>query len=251
MKLIPSTLYVAATPIGNLEDISYRAVQVLQDCDAVVCEDTRITVRLLKRYEIPHKPLITHYKHREEKAVEPVLQALGEGKTLVLVSDAGTPGISDPGFFLVSEVLKAGFEVVPLPGPAAATALLSVSHIPTQHFYFEGFLPHKKGRQTRLKYLAQLDCGVCFYESTHRIMKFLGEILEFFGDRELLAGRELTKMHETFFRGTVSEAIAFFETHSQKGEFTVYVAGNTGITQSISFFQTEQYGLRSPVTGHW
>ncbi len=223
MELKPATLYVIATPIGNLEDITYRAVSVLKETDAIICEDTRITVRLLKRYDIPHKPLITHFKNREEKALEPVLQALRDGKNLALVSDAGTPGISDPGYFLVSQVVKAGFDVVPIPGPSAATALLSVSHIPCQHFYFEGFLPHKKGRRTRLKFLAQMDCGVLFYESTHRIIKFLGEILEHFGDREILIGRELTKLYETIFRGSASAAIAYFEEHSVKGEFVVFV----------------------------
>ena len=223
MELKNSTLYVIATPIGNLEDITYRAVDVLRHTDALICEDTRITVRLLKRYDIPHKTLITHYKHREEKAVEPVLQILREGKNCALVSDAGTPGISDPGFFLVTEVLKAGFGVVPVPGPSAVTALLSVSHIPNQRFYFEGFLPHKKGRQTRLKFLAAMDCGVVFYESTHRIMKFLNEILEHFGDRGILVGRELTKLHETIFRGSVGEALAYFTEHSVKGEFVVFV----------------------------
>ncbi|MCK4812892.1 MAG: 16S rRNA (cytidine(1402)-2'-O)-methyltransferase [Candidatus Marinimicrobia bacterium] len=224
MKLIPSTLYIVATPIGNLEDITFRAVQVLKDVDTIICEDTRVTGRLLARYEIPKKPLIPHYKNQEAKAIVPVIKQLQEGKTLALVSDAGTPGISDPGFYLVSEIVKAGFRVEPIPGPAAVTALLSVSHIPNQHFYFEGFLPHKKGRQTRLKYLAEMDCGVVFYESTHRIMKFLTEIADYFGKRELLIGRELTKIHETIFRGSCSEAIAFFTEHSVKGEFVIYVS---------------------------
>lgn len=224
MKIQPSTLYVVATPIGNLEDITLRAVQVLKDADIIICEDTRVTGILLARYDIPKKPLLPHYKNQEARTVEPVLEHLRSGKTLALVSDAGTPGISDPGYFLVSEVVKAGFSVVPVPGVTAATALLSVSHIPNQHFYFEGFLPHKKGRQTRLKFLAAMDCGVIFYESTHRIMKFLAEILECFGNREILLGRELTKLHETVFRGTVSEAAAFFTEHSIKGEFVVFVS---------------------------
>jgi len=179
---------------------------------------------LLERYEVPRKTLIPHYKNQEAKSIAPVIERLQNGESLALVSDAGTPGISDPGYFMVSEIVKAGFTVEPIPGVTAATALLSVSHIPNGHFYFEGFLPHKKGRQTRLKYLKDMDCGVIFYESTHRIMKFLGEILEHFGDREILVGRELTKIHETIFRGTVSEAIAFFEERSQKGEFVVFVS---------------------------
>ncbi|MDD3966776.1 MAG: 16S rRNA (cytidine(1402)-2'-O)-methyltransferase [Candidatus Neomarinimicrobiota bacterium] len=225
MEIKPSTLYIVGTPIGNLEDISYRAVQVLKDADVIVCEDTRVTGILMARYEIPKKPLLPHYKNREADTIGPVLKHLQEGRSIALVSDAGTPGISDPGCFLVSEVVRAGFTVEPIPGPSAATALLSVSHIPNTHFYFEGFLPHKKGRQTRLKFLADMDCGVVFYESTHRIMKFLAEILEYFGDRKILLGRELTKLHETVFRGTVSGAIAFFEEHSQKGEFVIYIHG--------------------------
>jgi 16S rRNA (cytidine1402-2'-O)-methyltransferase len=220
-----STLYIVATPIGNLEDITYRAVQVLKEVDAIICEDTRITVRLLERYGIPKKTLIPHYKNQEAKTIAPVIERLKNGGSLALVSDAGTPGISDPGFFLVSEVVKAGFAVEPIPGATAVTALLSVSHIPNTRFYFEGFLPHKKGRQTRLKYLSAMDCGVVFYESTHRIMKFLTEILEHFGEREILIGRELTKLHETLFRGTVSQAVRFFSEHSTKGEFVIYIHG--------------------------
>ena len=224
MQIQPSTLYIVATPIGNLEDITYRAVQVLKDVDAIICEDTRVTARLLTRYEVPKKTLIPHYKNQEARSIAPVIERLQKGESLALVSDAGTPGISDPGYYLVSEVIKAGFTVEPIPGVTAATALLSVSHIPNSRFYFEGFLPHKKGRQTRLKYLKDMDCGVIVYESTHRIMKFLSEILEHFGDREILIGRELTKLHETIFRGSVSEAIAFFEEHSQKGEFVIFVS---------------------------
>ncbi len=223
MQIKPSTLYIVATPIGNLEDVTYRAIQVLKDVDAIICEDTRVTVRLLERYDVPRKTLIPHYKNQEARTIAPVIARLKNGESLALVSDAGTPGISDPGYFMVSEVVKAGFTVEPIPGVTAATALLSVSHIPNGHFYFEGFLPHKKGRQTRLKFLTEMDCGVIFYESTHRIMKFFNEILGYFGDREVLVGRELTKMHETIFRGTVSEAISFFEEHSQKGEFVVLI----------------------------
>ncbi len=224
MKIQPSTLYIVATPIGNLEDVTYRAIQVLKDVDTIICEDTRVTGRLLQRYEIPKKSLIPHYKNQEAKSIAPVIERLQKGESLALVSDAGTPGISDPGYYMVSEIVKAGFTVEPIPGVTAATALLSISHIPNGHFYFEGFLPHKKGRQTRLKVLKDMDCGVIFYESTHRIMKFLNEILEHFGDREILVGRELTKIHETIFRGTVTEAITFFEERSTKGEFVVYVA---------------------------
>lgn len=224
MEIQASVLYIVATPIGNLEDVTYRAIQVLKDVDAIICEDTRITSRLLQRYEIPKKTLIPHYKNQEAKSIAPVIERLKSGESLALVSDAGTPGISDPGFYMVSEVVKAGFAVEPIPGATAATALLSVSHISNGHFYFEGFLPHKKGRQTRLKFLKDMDCGVVFYESTHRIMKFLNEILEHFGNRNILVGRELTKIHETIFRGSVSEAIAFFEERSVKGEFVIFIS---------------------------
>ncbi|MDD4961860.1 MAG: rRNA small subunit methyltransferase 1, partial [Candidatus Marinimicrobia bacterium] len=151
MEIKPSTLYIVATPIGNLEDITFRAVQVLKDVDVIICEDTRVSGVLLARYGIPKKIMIAHYKQREAETIAPVLNYLREGISAALISDAGTPGISDPGFFLVSEVVRTGFPVEPVPGPSAATALLSVSHIPNTHFYFEGFLPHKKGRQTRLR----------------------------------------------------------------------------------------------------
>lgn len=224
MKLIEKhCLYIVATPIGNLGDITYRAVETLTQVDAIICEDTRVTGNLVKKLEIPPKALLAHYKNQEARAIPEILNRLEEGQSLALVSDAGTPGISDPGNYLISKVVEAGYTVVPIPGPTALTTLLSTSHHLIPHFYYEGFLPHKKGRQTRLKYLASLSDPVVIYESTHRFLKCLDQILEFFGDREILVGRELTKLHETLFRGKCSEAIAFFAEHSIKGEFVLVV----------------------------
>lgn len=223
MEIRPSTLYAVATPIGNLEDITFRAVEVLRSVDAIICEDTRVTARLLARYEISGKELIPHFKQQETRFIPKILAYLSEGKSLALVTDAGTPGISDPGYFLISKVLEAGFLAEPIPGVSALTALLSVSHISSDQFVFLGFLPHKKGRMTLLKQLAQEKYPVILYESTHRIQKLFSEILEHCGDRELCIGRELTKMHETIFRGTVGEAVEYFSSHSIKGEFVLII----------------------------
>jgi len=223
MEIKKSTLYIVATPIGNLEDISLRALQVLKHVDAIICEDTRVTSRLLSRYEIPRKPLISHFKNQEAKSIDTILSRLQNGESCALVSDAGTPGVSDPGNFLVKHVINAGFTVVPIPGPSAVTALMSVSHRLIPHAYFEGFLPHKKGRKTRLEFLAECQDPVILYESTHRIIKCLEQILTYFGDRQILVGRELTKLHETVFRGSCSQALEFFKDHSVKGEFVLIV----------------------------
>jgi len=216
-------LYIAATPIGNLEDISLRVLRLLREADIIACEDTRKTGLLLKHFGIEAKRLLSYYSHNENQRIPQLLQALAEGLTVVQVSDAGTPGLSDPGNRLVTAAAAAGITVVPLPGASALTALLQVCHFPARTFHFEGFLPTKKGRQTRLRHLGTLKDAIVLYESTHRILKCLSELREHLGDRQCLVGRELTKLHETLFRGRLSEAETFFSEHSIKGEFTLIV----------------------------
>ncbi|MCK5520204.1 MAG: 16S rRNA (cytidine(1402)-2'-O)-methyltransferase [Candidatus Marinimicrobia bacterium] len=217
------TLYIVATPIGNLQDMTFRAIEILKNVDILACEDTRKTGILLKHFEIQAKKLVSYYSHNENQRIPELLRALNEGLDVAQVSDAGTPGISDPGNRLITAVAKEDIRIIPIPGAAALTTLLSVCHFPARSFHFEGFLPTKKGRQTRLKILAEKEEAIILYESTHRIMKLLQQILDYFGDRECLVGRELTKMHETHFRGRISEALDFFENHSIKGEFTLIV----------------------------
>jgi 16S rRNA (cytidine1402-2'-O)-methyltransferase len=224
LELKASVLYVVATPIGNLEDITLRALEILKKADAIVCEDTRITRRLLDRYEIPIKKMIPHYKSKEARAIPEIVSLLKNGQILALVSDAGTPGISDPGFLLTNAILDSGFEVLPIPGVSAVTTLLSVSHIPVSEFVYLGFLPHKKGRLSKLKAIATESRPVLLFESTHRIEKLLQELLLHCGDRELLIGRELTKLHETIVRGSLSYVIEWFKSRSLKGEFTLLIA---------------------------
>ncbi len=224
MEVLKNTLYIVATPIGNLDDITFRAVEVLNKVDVIACEDKRITVRILKKYEIPNKKLITHHKHNKSNSIPKIIEFLHSGKSVAYLSDAGTPGVSDPGNYLVQNVLEENISVVPIPGVSSLTTLVSVSNFPMNQFHFEGFLPHKKGRQTRLQKMANLESSIIVLESTHRILKFLNEVLEYLGDREIIVGRELTKIYETIFRGNVSESIEYFTTNSTKGEFTILIS---------------------------
>ncbi len=224
MEIKSSVLYVLGTPIGNLDDITFRAIDILKAADVIVCEDTRVTRRLLERYEISGKKMIPHYKSKEAKAIPEIISLLQNEQILVLVSDAGTPCISDPGHLLTRAVLEAGFQVLPIPGVSAITTLLSVSHIPVSEFIYYGFLPHKKGRMSKLKAIAGESRPILLFESTHRIEKLLSELLQHCGDRELLIGRELTKIYETIIRGKISNAIEWFQERSLKGEFTLLIA---------------------------
>lgn len=223
------TLFVAATPIGNLEDISLRALRILREADYVLCEDTRTTRVLLNKHEIK-TPSISYHQHSGFGKIQQLLRYLGEGKDLVLVSDAGTPGISDPGSVLVAAALKEygnDLKVVPLPGASAVVSALSVSGWPVDRFTFFGFLPHKKGRQTMLKEIIQSHYPAAFYESKHRLQKCLKEIIilseELQVKVEIILGRELTKMFENFYRGQPVELLTLLEadTDMQKGEFVV------------------------------
>lgn len=222
-------LSVVATPIGNLGDITLRALDTLKTADAIACEDTRVTAKLLARYDI-QKPLLVYHAQSGRLAATRILSMLGEGKHIALVTDAGTPGISDPGTALVSEVrARLGDEVriETIPGPSAVVAALSIAGVPTDRFTFLGFLPHKKGRQTLMKEIAEGEQTFVFYESTHRIEKALGELAAVLHeDRRVVVLRELTKMFESTVSGSASEVQEYFTTHPKevRGEFVVVIA---------------------------
>lgn len=222
---MPGRLYVVGTPIGNLEDITLRAVRVLGEVAAIACEDTRQTVKILNRYGI-RKPLISYFQPREGQRIPEILRLLEEGKDVALVSDAGTPGISDPGFPLIREALKKGVAVVPIPGPAAVTAALSAAGLPTHRFLFAGFPPPKAtGLRKLLESLAREEATLVFYLPTRRLTEFLAAVLEVLGDRRVVVARELTKIHEEFLRGAASELAAALGSRTLKGEATVLVEG--------------------------
>jgi 16S rRNA (cytidine1402-2'-O)-methyltransferase len=220
-------LYVIGTPIGNLEDITVRALRILKEADVIFCEDTRITKRLLERYDITTR--VTSINARTERAkTHSVLGALTEGKNTVIVTDAGTPGISDPGSYVINAVREQlpHIKIEAIPGPSALTAALSIAGVDAAEFLFLGFIPHKKGRQTIVKELAETERTTVLYESSHRIMKFLNECKEFFPpNRMMVIARELTKIFEEVVRGTPDELIEYFEADEdkQQGEFVVIV----------------------------
>lgn len=220
-----SKLYVVPTPIGNLDDITIRAVKTLSAVDVILAEDTRTTSFLLKHLGI-EKKLYSHHKFNEHATVELVASRIAAGESIALVSDAGTPGISDPGFLLVRTCLEAGIEVETLPGATALIPALVQSGFPCDRFCFEGFLPQKKGRNKRLGQLADEERTMIFYESPYRVLKTLGQFAEFFGpERAVSVSREITKKFEETFRGTVAEAIDHFTEKEPKGEFVIVLAG--------------------------
>lgn len=219
------SLYLVPTPIGNLEDITLRAIRILREADILLAEDTRTSRVLLNHLGID-KRLLAHHQHNEHQSTPEIIRLMKSGQTVALVSDAGTPGISDPGFLLVREALKEGLEVECLPGPTAFVPALVMSGLPCDRFYFEGFLPQKKGRQTRLKVLAEMDATIILYESPHRILKTLEQLAEFLGgERRASVSRELTKMHEETLRGTLTELVAHFKINEPRGEMVVVVEG--------------------------
>jgi 16S rRNA (cytidine1402-2'-O)-methyltransferase len=218
-----ATLYVVATPIGNLEDITLRALRVLREVSLVACEDTRRTRGLLAHFDI-HVPLTSYFEHNKRVKGEALLRALREGRSVALVTDAGTPGISDPGFLLVREARAAGIPVVPVPGPSAVAAALSAAGVPADRFVFEGFLPVKAGRRARrLEALRALDTTVVCYESPHRVAAALDAIAAVWGPVEMVAARELTKQFEEIVRGTPSELRDRFAGERARGEFTLVI----------------------------
>jgi 16S rRNA (cytidine1402-2'-O)-methyltransferase len=221
--LTPSTLYLVATPIGNLEDITLRALRVLNECDVVAAEDTRRTGQLLKHFGIS-KPLLSYFQFNEARRSEEIIERLRRGEKIALVSDAGSPGISDPGERVVNAAIAAGMRVEAVPGACALVAGLTASGLPTEEFHFIGFLPHKSGqRRNKLESLKTFDGTLVLYESPYRIEKLLGELNEVFPDRQIVLARELTKKFEEFLRGKPAELIAQTMTRSLKGEFVVMV----------------------------
>lgn len=223
-----ATLYVIGTPIGNLEDVTLRALRVLKEVDVVLCEDTRVTHRLLSKYEIT-TPTLSYHTQSKFAKVEKIFGLLAEGKNLALVSDAGTPCISDPGMLLVSQVREKfgdAVAIVPIPGPSALVTALSVAGVSVAEFTFLGFLPHKKGRETLFKEIAVAERMMVFYESPHRMEKTLDSLEKFCGaERQIIVAREITKIYEEFVRGTVAEVKAHFakNTDRMRGEFVVMV----------------------------
>ena len=218
-------LYIVATPIGNLEDITLRAINTLKKADLIVAEDTRHARILLNKYEIK-TPVESFHAHSDDRKLKYLIGKLLEGKSVALISDAGTPGISDPGYLLIKATVKEGIDVVPIPGPSAFLTALSGSGLPTHQFLYLGFLPTKKGRQKLLDSLADEKRTIVFYESPHRILKTLNELDTKLGDRQIVIARELTKIHEEFFGGTAKQALEHFNKGVRpKGEFVVMVGG--------------------------
>lgn len=220
-----SKLFIVPTPIGNLEDMSFRGVRILKEADMIYAEDTRNSIHLLKHFSI-EKPLRSYHQHNEHKIVSDIVSLIGEGKKVALVSDAGTPGISDPGFLLVRECIAAGLEVETLPGATAFVPALVNSGLPCDSFLFVGFLPQKKGRQTKLKALQEEKHTLILYESPFRLVKTLEELKEYLGaERKASVSRELTKIYEENKRGTLTELVAYFSSKPVKGEIVIIVEG--------------------------
>ncbi len=220
-----SKLYIVPTPIGNLEDMTFRAIRVLKEVDAILAEDTRVTSKLLNHYNINNK-LISHHQHNEHKTTNRIVEDIQNGTTYALVSDAGTPAISDPGFYLTRACVEAGIEVDCLPGATAFVPALVNSGFPCEKFQYIGFMPHKKGRQTIAKQIADEPKTTVLYESPHRVIKTLNLFLEFLGDtRKVSISREISKKFEETVRGTIPDLIKHFENKAPKGEFVMVVEG--------------------------
>lgn len=218
-------LYVVPTPIGNLEDMTFRAIRVLRNADLILAEDTRTSGKLLKHFEVS-TPMQSHHMHNEHKTVENIVQKIQNGTTVALISDAGTPAISDPGFLLVRACVEAQLEVDCLPGATAFVPALVNSGLPNDKFAFEGFLPVKKGRQTRLQLLAEEKRTMIFYESPHKLLKTLGDFVEYFGEyRKVSVSREISKLHEETIRGKAKDVLNHFSQKPPKGEIVIIVSG--------------------------
>ena len=223
-------LYVVPTPVGNMEDMTLRAIKVLKEADFVLAEDTRTSGILMKHFDIRNR-LMSHHKFNEHGTSAGIVERLRAGATVALISDAGTPGISDPGFLLIREAVNAGIEVQCLPGATAMIPALVSSGLPCDRFCFEGFLPQKKGRKSRIKALAGEERTMVFYESPYRLLNLLEQLTEEFGnERRVCVCREISKIHEESVRGTISEVTAHFKEHEPRGEFVVVVAGNNRIS---------------------
>lgn len=220
------TIYICATPIGNLEDVTYRLLRILKEVDLIAAEDTRQTRKLLSYYDI-HTPLTSYHQHNERGKAEYLVEQVLAGKNLAVVSDAGIPGISDPGFVITQKAVEAGVTIIPIPGPSAALTALVTSGLPSDRFVFEGFLDsHKKHRRERLQELRRETRTLIFYEAPHRLLATLKDLLENWGDRPAVVARELTKKHEEFVRGTLSSSIDWFNSREPRGEIVLIVGGN-------------------------
>ena len=221
------TLYIVPTPVGNMEDMTLRAIRILKEVDLILAEDTRTSGILLKHFDIKNQ-LLSHHKFNEHGTSASVVQRLLAGQNVALISDAGTPGISDPGFFLAREAVRAGVEVQCLPGATAFVPALVSSGLPCDRFAFEGFLPQKKGRQTKLQSLVDEERTMIFYESPYRVLKTLQQFAEFFGaDRQVSVCREISKIHEESVRGSLEEVIAHFTATEPRGEIVIVLAGKS------------------------
>ena len=218
-------IYIVATPIGNLDDISFRAVETLRNVDFIACEDTRHTIKLLNKYEIKNR-LIPYHDHNKIKKTPVLIEKLKKGQSMALVSDAGTPSISDPGFYLIREAIKNDIELSPIPGPTALISAVVASGLEIDRFVFEGYLPRKKGRTKRLKELAEYRVTIVIFEGPHRVIKTLNDLREYLGDRKAAIGREMTKMNEEFLRGSLSELIAHYDNRKPRGEYVIVVERN-------------------------
>ena len=218
-------LYLVPTPVGNLEDITYRALRVLKEADLVPHQDTRTSGNLMRHFDL-HVPMQSYHKFNEHQTVEHVVERLRAGETVAVVSDAGTPGISDPGFLVAREAIRAGIEVITLPGATAFVPALVSSGLPCDRFCFEGFLPQKKGRMSRLEALKEESRTMIFYESPYRIVKTLTQFIEVFGaERQVSVCREISKVHEESVRGTLQGVLAHFQEHEPRGEFVIVLGG--------------------------
>lgn len=225
-------LYIVPTPIGNLDDITIRALNILKGADVIAAEDTRTTKFLLDHYNI-QKPLLSFYSHNEQLRVPQIIDRLTKGESVALVSDAGTPGISDPAHSIITAGIENGITIIPLPGATACIPALVASGMPTHEFVFAGFLPHKKGRKTKLERLKAEERTVILYESVHRLEKTLRELLESWGDRQIAVSRELTKKFEEIRRGRISELLPYFASQNLKGEFVLVIAGKSDDDQTM------------------
>jgi len=220
-----SKLYIVPTPIGNLEDMTLRAIRTLKEVDLILAEDTRVSSKLLKHFDISTK-MSSHHKFNEHRSTEQIIEKIYSGLSVAIISDAGTPGISDPGFLLIRECLKKDIEVESLPGATAFIPALLNSGLPTDRFHFEGFLPVKKGRRSRLEYLSELGSTIVLYESPYRLVKTLMQLSEYFGqERKVSVSREITKMYEENSRGSLSGIIQAFKDKKIKGEIVIVIAG--------------------------
>lgn len=217
------TLYVVATPLGNLDDITLRAIKTLQKSEAIACEDTRRASILLRHLDITGKQLVSYHDYNEQSAINRISRMLAEGLDVSLITDAGTPAISDPGFLMVRTLRESGFAVIPIPGPSALTAALSVCPLPVSSFFFAGFLPHKKGRKSRLEYLSSLGTTFVLYESPYRIRKLLDELARQMPDADLFIAREMTKIHEEYLGGKARSIAEQLPEDKVRGEFVVVV----------------------------